>query len=90
MQKFRRGLNLVEIAVVIMILGVVFTGIFGAYFTALKITKESDPRNGTTRNDILFAIENIRSAFSQTFFMTGPAHKRLIFKGETWFNIVEI
>ncbi|MCB1192081.1 MAG: prepilin-type N-terminal cleavage/methylation domain-containing protein [Leptospiraceae bacterium] len=83
MQKFRRGLNLVEIAVVIMILGVVFTGIFGAYFTALKITKESDPRNGTTRNDILFAIENIRSAFSQTFFMTGPAHKRLIFKGKT-------
>lgn len=83
MQKIRRGINLVELAVVIMILGVVFTGIFAAYYTALKITRESDPKNGTSRFEIIFALENLRSALSQTYYITGsPVHKRLIFKGK--------
>ncbi|MBK8399301.1 MAG: prepilin-type N-terminal cleavage/methylation domain-containing protein [Leptospiraceae bacterium] len=78
--KFRRGMTLIEISIVVAILGVIFSGIFGAYYTALKISRESDPKGGTSRKEIFFALENLRSTFSQTFYVQG--HKRLIFEAK--------
>lgn len=79
-RTFRTGTNLVELAVVIMILGVLFTGIFGAYYTSLKITKNVRPTGGTDRKSLLFAVEHVRKTFAQTFYI--PGHKRIIFKGK--------
>ncbi|MBP9886451.1 MAG: prepilin-type N-terminal cleavage/methylation domain-containing protein [Leptospiraceae bacterium] len=76
----RRGMTLIELSIVVAILGVIFSGIFGAYYAALKISRDSDPRGGTTRKEIFFALENLRSTFSQTFYVTG--HKRLIFEAK--------
>ncbi|MBP7281369.1 MAG: prepilin-type N-terminal cleavage/methylation domain-containing protein [Leptospiraceae bacterium] len=78
--KFRRGMTLIELSIVVAILGVIFSGIFGAYYAALKISRDSDPRGGTTRKEIFFALENLRSTFSQTFYVQG--HKRLIFEAK--------
>jgi general secretion pathway protein J len=78
--NFRKGLTLIELAVVTALLGVIFTGIFSTYFAALKISKNSSPKNGTSRQSIFYALENIRSTFTQAFFIDG--HKRLIFIGK--------
>ena len=80
--KIRRGVNLVELAVVIMILGVLFTGIFGAYYTALKISQSASPKNSAVKRDVFTALENLRASFAQAFYF--PGQKRLIFiaKGE--------
>lgn len=80
--KLRRGVNLIELAVVVMILGVLFTGVFGAYYAALKISQGSEMKGGAQRKDVFYALENLRSTFSQTFFLSGQ--RRLIFfaKGE--------
>ncbi|MCE9500535.1 MAG: type II secretion system protein GspJ [Leptospira sp.] len=80
--KYRKGVNLVELAVVMMVLGVLFTGIFGAYYTALKISQNSSPKNAAAKRDVFTALENLRSSFAQAFFL--PGQKRLIFiaKGE--------
>ncbi len=81
-QGIRKGVNLIELAVVVMILGVLFTGIFGAYYAALKISQGSEMKGGAQRKDVFYALENLRSSFSQTFYL--PGQRRLIFfaKGE--------
>ncbi|MDX1957984.1 MAG: type II secretion system protein GspJ [Leptospiraceae bacterium] len=76
----RKGLTLIELAVVTAILGVIFTGIFSTYFAALKISKDSSPKFGTSRQSIFYALENIRTTFNQAFYIDG--HKRLIFQGK--------
>ncbi|MCB1178917.1 MAG: prepilin-type N-terminal cleavage/methylation domain-containing protein [Leptospiraceae bacterium] len=78
--RFRKGITLIELAIVIAILSVLFAGIFGAYYSAIRITKSSSPKNGTDRQSILYALENIRSTLTQTFFAEG--HRRLIFIGK--------
>jgi general secretion pathway protein J len=73
----RSGLTLIELAVVTAVLSVLLTGIFGTYYTAMKISRNSSPIGGTNRQAIFFALENIRSSFAQTYFVDG--HRRLIF-----------
>lgn len=79
--KFKKGMTLIEITIVISILSVIMVGVFQAYSTALKIVRTSNPKNGTTRRDMLFALENVRATFAQTFYLQG--HKRLIFAGKS-------
>jgi general secretion pathway protein J len=81
LKKFKKGLTLIELAIVIGLLGALFTGIFSTFTTVLNISKNSTPREGTTRQNIFFALENLRSSLSQTYFVDG--HKRLVFVGKT-------
>jgi general secretion pathway protein J len=76
----RKGLTLVELAIVVALLGVIFTGIFSTYYAAIKISRGSSPKHGTSRQSIFYALENIRSTFSQAYYIEG--HKRLIFVGK--------
>lgn len=78
--KFRKGLTLIELAIVTLVLSVILVGIFGTYHTTLKISRESSPQGGTTRKNILYALENVRASFSQAFYIEG--HRRLIFIGK--------
>lgn len=79
-RNFRKGMTLIELAVVTAVLSVLLTGIFGTYYTALKIARDASPKNGTTRQNMFYALENIRSSFAQTFYVDGQ--KRLIFIGK--------
>lgn len=78
--KLRKGLTLIELAIVTLVLSVMLVGIFGTYHTALKISRESSPQGGTTRKNILYALENVRASFAQAFYVEG--HRRLIFIGK--------
>jgi general secretion pathway protein J len=77
----RKGLTLIELSIVVALLGVIFTGIFSTYYTSLKISRSTTPKGGTSRQDIFFAIENIRSTLSQTYYVDG--HRNLVFVGKT-------
>lgn len=77
----RKGLTLIELSIVVALLGVIFTGIFSTYYTSLKISRNSAPSGGVSRQDIFFALENVRSTFAQTYFVDG--HRNLIFIGKT-------
>ncbi|MEM7181832.1 MAG: type II secretion system protein GspJ [Spirochaetota bacterium] len=76
----RKGTNLVELAIVVMILGTMFVGIFACYYTALKISKNSAPKIGSSKKDVLYAVENVRKTLTQTFYNTNA--KQLVFKGK--------
>ncbi|MCC5815660.1 MAG: prepilin-type cleavage/methylation domain-containing protein [Leptospira sp.] len=73
-------MTLIELAIVVALLSVLFTGIFTTFFMALKISREADPPGGSSRKDILYAMENIRSAISRTYFF--ESQKRLVFIGK--------
>ncbi|MDI7224773.1 type II secretion system protein GspJ [Leptospira santarosai] len=77
----RNGFTLIEISIVVMILGVIFTGIFSTYYTSLKISRESSSAGGAAKRDILLAVENIRSTISMTYFH--QTQRRLIFIGKS-------
>jgi prepilin-type N-terminal cleavage/methylation domain-containing protein len=77
----RKGLTLIELSIVVALLGVIFTGIFSTYYTSLKISRNTTPKGGTSRQNIFFAIENIRSTLSQTYYVDG--HRNLVFVGKT-------
>ncbi|TGK13251.1 prepilin-type N-terminal cleavage/methylation domain-containing protein [Leptospira stimsonii] len=77
---YRNGFTLIEISIVVMILGVIFTGIFSTYYTALKISRESSSPGGASKRDILLAIENVRSTISMAYFH--QTQRRLIFVGK--------
>ncbi|HNH10006.1 MAG TPA: type II secretion system protein GspJ [Leptospiraceae bacterium] len=79
-RNLRRGVTLIELAVVMAVLGVLFVGIFSAYHTSLKISRASDPKHGTSRQNIFFALENIRSTFAQIYLIEGQ--RRLVFIGK--------
>ncbi|UOG55224.1 prepilin-type N-terminal cleavage/methylation domain-containing protein [Leptospira noguchii] len=76
----RNGFTLIEISIVVMILGVIFVGIFSTYYTSLKISRESSSPGGAAKRDILLAIENVRSTISMTYFHQNQ--RRLIFIGK--------
>ncbi|WP_061222406.1 type II secretion system protein GspJ [Leptospira weilii] len=76
----RNGFTLIEISIVVMILGVIFAGIFSTYYTSLRISRESSSSGGAAKRDILLAIENIRSTISMTYFH--QTQRRLIFIGK--------
>jgi general secretion pathway protein J len=73
-------MTLIELAIVVALLSVLFTGIFTTFFMALKISREADPPGGSSRKDILYAMENIRSSISRTYFF--ESQKRLVFIGK--------
>ncbi|TGK23522.1 prepilin-type N-terminal cleavage/methylation domain-containing protein [Leptospira yasudae] len=75
----RKGFTLIEISIVVMILGVIFTGIFSTYYTSLRISRESSSPGGASKRDILLAMENIRSTLAMTYFH--QTQRRLIFIG---------
>ncbi|MCG6168056.1 prepilin-type N-terminal cleavage/methylation domain-containing protein [Leptospira sp. FAT2] len=75
----RKGFTLIEISIVVMILGVIFTGIFSTYYTSLRISRESSSPGGAAKRDILLAMENIRSTLAMTYFH--QTQRRLIFIG---------
>ncbi|TGK22763.1 type II secretion system protein GspJ [Leptospira kmetyi] len=75
----RKGFTLIEISIVVMILGVIFTGIFSTYYTALRISRESSSPGGAAKRDILLAMENIRSTIAMSYFH--QTQRRLIFIG---------
>lgn len=79
--KLRIGLTLIELSIVVALLGVIFTGIFSTYYTALKISRNTAPKGGTSKQNIFFALENIRSTISQTYYVDG--HRNLVFIGKT-------
>ncbi|WP_420908952.1 type II secretion system protein GspJ [Leptospira bandrabouensis] len=66
-------------SIVVMILGVIFTGIFSTYYTSLRISRESSSPGGAAKRDILLAMENIRSTLAMTYFH--QTQRRLIFIG---------
>ncbi|TGK35016.1 prepilin-type N-terminal cleavage/methylation domain-containing protein [Leptospira gomenensis] len=76
----RAGFTLIEISVVVMLLGVIFTGIFSTYYTSLRISRESSSPGGAAKRDILLTMENIRSTISMSFFH--QTQRRLIFVGK--------
>lgn len=78
---YRFGLTLIELSIVVALLGVIFTGIFSTYYTSLKISRNTTPKGGTSRQNIFFAIENVRSTLSQTYYVDG--HRNLVFIGKT-------
>ncbi|PJZ56112.1 type II secretion system protein GspJ [Leptospira barantonii] len=75
----RKGFTLIEISIVVMILGVIFTGLFSTYYTSLRISRESSSPGGAAKRDILLAMENIRSTIAMTYFH--QTQRRLIFIG---------
>ncbi|MDV6237005.1 type II secretion system protein GspJ [Leptospira ellisii] len=78
--RIRTGFTLIEISIVVMILGVIFTGIFSTYYTSLRISRESSSPGGAPKRDILLTMENIRSTISMAFFH--QTQRRLIFIGK--------
>ena len=77
----RKGLTLIELSIVIALLGVIFTAIFSTYYTAIRISRNTAPRGGTSRQEIFFALENVRSTLAQTYYVDG--HRNLVFIGKT-------
>ena len=77
----RKGLTLIELSIVVALLGVIFTGIFSTYYTSLKISRNTTPTGGTSRQEIFFALENVRSTLAQTYYVDG--HRNLVFIGKT-------
>lgn len=80
LRSWRKGVTLIELAIVIMVLSVIFVGMFSMYFTSITITNTVSPQKGNTQIQTLATIENIRSTIANTYFLTG--HKKLIFIGE--------
>jgi general secretion pathway protein J len=79
-RKFRKGLTLIEISIVVMLVSMLFMEVFAAYFFSLKIAREADPRGGVTRTALIQAIENLRLSFTRTYFF--ESQKRLLFVGK--------
>ena len=79
--RLRIGLTLIELSIVVALLGVIFTGIFSTYYTALKNSRNTVPKGGTSKQSIFFALENVRSTLSQTYYVDG--HRNLVFIGKT-------
>ena len=80
MRSYRRkGLTLIEIAIVILLISIIFTGLFTSYTTALQITKDFLPEEGVETSDIFYTINNIRNSFSMAYINSNE--ERLIFVG---------
>ncbi|MDF3821522.1 type II secretion system protein GspJ [Leptospira sp. 96542] len=85
MRRIRKknGFTLVEISIVMMILSVLFMGLFTVFYTSNKIAFKGSAKKGANRKDILYAIENIRSTITRTYFIDNQ--KRILFAGKKEF-----
>ncbi len=77
----RKGFTLIEISIVVMVLGSIFTGIFMVFYTSNKIARKGASEKGANRKDILYAIENIRSSIARTYFIDNQ--RRVLFVGKS-------
>ncbi|MCG9874234.1 MAG: type II secretion system protein GspJ [Leptospiraceae bacterium] len=80
-RKFRKGLTLIEISIVVMLVSMLFIEVFASYFFSLKIAREADPPGGVTRTALIQSIENLRLSFTRTYFFENQ--KRLLFVGKS-------
>ncbi|MCZ8342879.1 MAG: prepilin-type N-terminal cleavage/methylation domain-containing protein [Leptospira sp.] len=78
--KQSQGFTLVEISIVVMILAVLFTGLFSVFYTANKIARKGSNKKGANRKDILYAMENIRTTLTRAYFIDNQ--RRVLFVGK--------
>ncbi len=76
----RRGLTMVELAMVILIMGVLFSVMFGVFFRASEIAREGSPP-AEARQRAMLALENMRTAINNTYYMADI--ERLVFYGKS-------
>lgn len=78
--RHRLGLTLVELSMVILIMGVLFSVMFGVFFRASEIAREGSPP-AEARQRAMLAMENMRTAINNTFYMADI--ERLVFYGKS-------
>jgi general secretion pathway protein J len=74
----RSGFTLVELSIVILVLSVLFSMMFGIYFSVSRLITDSK-KNLIDKSASVLALENIRSSLSQVYFQDDV--KRLVFFG---------
>jgi len=75
----RRGLTLAELAIVILVLGMLFSVLFGALFGISRIINMSSPQ-AEARRQALLTLETLRNTINQTYF--NPDLDRIVFHGK--------
>lgn len=78
-KETRAGLTLVELAIVIMVLSVLFTIMFSTYFGTARIVSTTTPHS-LARTQSLLALNLIQSSLNQTFF--SERSDRVVFYGK--------
>ncbi|WP_411822690.1 type II secretion system protein GspJ [Leptospira sp. 'Mane'] len=78
--KIRRGFTLIEISIVMMVLGSIFTGMFMVFYTSNNIAKKGSSQKGSNRKDILYAVENVRATITRTYYIDNQ--RRVLFAGK--------
>jgi len=77
--RARNGFSLVEISVVILIMSILFSVIFGFYFGISRIAKKESPLS-IQQYKILTVLNNMRTSLNQAYFH--GKLKRLVFVGK--------
>lgn len=78
--KHRSGLTLVELSIVILILAILLTSLFGVYYGATRMINKSAPVS-VARQQSLLALEMVRTSINNTFYE--PELERLVFFGKS-------
>ena len=74
----RSGMTLIELSVVILIMGILFSVLFGVIFAAKNVTNKG-MQPARQRQQAVLALENIRTAVDNTFYQADI--ERLLFYG---------
>ncbi len=77
-RRLRAGFTLVELSIVILVLSILFTMIFGVFFGVAQITSAESPVS-LAKQQALLSLENMRSSINQTYYHRDV--KRLVFVG---------
>ncbi|TGN18546.1 type II secretion system protein GspJ [Leptospira idonii] len=78
--KRRKGFTLIELSIVIMMLSTIFIMLFLVFYTSHEISRKNSSKKGANRRDILYAIENIRSSITRTYYIDNQ--RRVLFVGK--------
>ncbi len=78
-RALRSGMSLVELALVILILGLLLTVVFGVVNGIVNISTQSSPSREAKRQ-AFFVLQNIKSSIDQAYYRYG--HKRIWFVGK--------
>lgn len=76
--RARNGFSIAELAIVILLLSILFTVMFGAYYATGRIARESSPRS-QARARALLALNLVQSSLNQAFYIENV--KGLVFVG---------
>ena len=79
-RSLRKGLTLIEMVLSVMILSVIFTGLFSAYYTSIVITGRAASTVGATSEELLQAVDVIVGDFSRLYYISG--NKKIVFIGK--------